>query len=61
MVQSDSTQIPKEVKIFPIAQRNIIYLQAVLGVEVPTGGSTQSNVRFFEAFVTIYLSITRNI
>jgi hypothetical protein len=32
-----------------------------LGVKVSTGGSTESNVRSFEAFVTIYLSITRNI
>jgi hypothetical protein len=30
----------------------------VLGVEVSIGGSTESNVRLFEAFVTIYLSIT---
>jgi hypothetical protein len=33
----------------------------VLGVEVATGGSTESNVRLFEAFLTIYLSITRDI
>jgi hypothetical protein len=33
----------------------------VLGVEVSGGGSNESNVRSFEAFVTIYLSITRNI
>jgi hypothetical protein len=33
----------------------------VLGVEVSTGGSTESNVRSFEAFVTIYLSIARNL
>jgi hypothetical protein len=33
----------------------------VLGVKVSTGGSTESNVRSFEVFVTIYLSITRNI
>jgi hypothetical protein len=29
----------------------------ILGVEMSTGGSTQSNVRSFEAFLTIYLSI----
>jgi hypothetical protein len=29
----------------------------VLGVEVFTGGSTESNVRSFQAFVTIYLTI----
>jgi hypothetical protein len=29
----------------------------VLGVEMSTGGSTESNVRSFEAFLTIYLSI----
>jgi hypothetical protein len=34
----------------------------ILGVEMSTGGSTESNVRSFEAFLTIYLSIiTRNI
>jgi hypothetical protein len=34
----------------------------ILGGEMSTGGSTQSNVRSFEAFLTIYLSIiTRNI
>jgi hypothetical protein len=33
----------------------------VIGVEVSIGGSTESNVTSFEAFVTIYLSITRNI
>jgi hypothetical protein len=30
----------------------------VLGVEVSTGGSTESNVRSFEALLTDYLSIT---
>jgi hypothetical protein len=30
----------------------------VLGLEVSTGGLTESSVRSFEAFVTIYLSIT---
>jgi hypothetical protein len=30
----------------------------VLGVKVSTGGSTELNVRSFEALVTIYLSIT---
>jgi hypothetical protein len=30
----------------------------VLGIEVSTNGSTKSNVGSFEAFVTIYLSIT---
>jgi hypothetical protein len=30
----------------------------VLGVEVSRGGSTESNVRSFEAFVNIYSSIT---
>jgi hypothetical protein len=29
----------------------------VLGVKVSTGGSTESNVRSFQAFVTIYLTI----
>jgi hypothetical protein len=34
----------------------------VLEVEMSTGGSTDSNVRSFEAILTIYLSIiTRNI
>jgi hypothetical protein len=33
----------------------------ILGVDVSTGCSTESNVRSFEAFVTIYLSITHNI
>jgi hypothetical protein len=34
----------------------------ILGGEMFTGGSTQPNVRSFEAFLTIYLSIiTRNI
>jgi hypothetical protein len=34
----------------------------ILGVEVTTGGSTESNVRSFEAFLTIcLLIITRNI
>jgi hypothetical protein len=33
----------------------------VLGVKVSTGGSTESNVRSFEVFVTISLSITQNI
>jgi pyrroloquinoline quinone (PQQ) biosynthesis protein C len=33
-----------------------------LGVEMSKGGSTESNVRSFEAFLTIYLSIIiRNI
>jgi hypothetical protein len=27
----------------------------ILGVEMSTGGSTESNVRSFEAFLTIYL------
>jgi hypothetical protein len=30
----------------------------VIGVEVSIGDSTESNVTSFEAFVTIYLSIT---
>jgi hypothetical protein len=29
----------------------------ILGVEMSRGGSTESNVRSFEAFLTIYLSI----
>jgi hypothetical protein len=29
----------------------------ILGVEISTGDSTESNVRSFEAFLTIYLSI----
>jgi hypothetical protein len=29
----------------------------ILGVEMSTGGSTESNVRSFESFLTIYLSI----
>jgi hypothetical protein len=34
----------------------------ILGVEMSTGGSIESNVRSFEAFFTIYLLIiTRNI
>jgi hypothetical protein len=33
----------------------------VLGVEVPIGGSTESNVRSFEAFAMIYLSIIPSI
>jgi hypothetical protein len=34
----------------------------IQGVEISTGGSTESNVRSFKAFLTIYLSvITRNI
>jgi hypothetical protein len=34
----------------------------IQGVEMSTGGSTESNVRSFEAFLTIYLSIiARNI
>jgi hypothetical protein len=34
----------------------------ILGVEMSTGGSTESNVGSFEAFLTIYLSIiTRNL
>jgi hypothetical protein len=34
----------------------------ILGIEMSTGGSTESNVRSFEAFFTIYLSIiTRNV
>jgi hypothetical protein len=32
----------------------------VLEVEVSIGGPTKSNVKSFEAFITIYLSITRN-
>jgi hypothetical protein len=34
----------------------------ILGVEMSTGGSTELNVRSFEAFLTVYLSIiTRNV
>jgi hypothetical protein len=34
----------------------------VLGVEMSKGGSTESNVKSYEVFLTIYLSIiTRNI
>jgi hypothetical protein len=29
----------------------------ILGVEMSTGGSTESNVRSFEAFLTTYLSL----
>jgi hypothetical protein len=39
---------------------SVIFFQ-VLEVEVSIGGSTESNVKSFEAFVTIYLSITQNI
>jgi hypothetical protein len=35
-----------------------VEIRQVLGIEVPTGGSTESNAKSFEVFVTIYLSIT---
>jgi hypothetical protein len=49
------------IKTVEVASFFVTALQ-ILAVEVSTGGSTDSNVRSFEALLTIYLSIiTRNI
>jgi hypothetical protein len=56
-------------KIAPIETVEVFFffvtgLETLLipGVEIFIGGSTESNVKSFEAFLTIYLSIiTRNI
>jgi hypothetical protein len=45
------------VKTVEVAFFNRLDTLQVLGVEMSTGGSTESNVRLFEAFLTIYLSI----
>jgi hypothetical protein len=48
------------IEIFSLPKNNFYYeveTFQILGVEMSTGGSTELNVRSFEAFLAIYLSI----